>query len=78
MPNPQTKPDPTPKKRTKPVPSPEFAQARCKRDLRLIDERIAKLNRVHQEKLAAIAVARRTIAEELAAVEKKLSPEPGS
>lgn len=73
MPTPRT-PDPAPEKRlrTKPQPSPEFLQARLRRDIRLLDERREKLRRVHEEKMAEITTERERLEIELAAVDERL------
>lgn len=67
-----TKPEPPTPKRTKPTPSPEFAQARLRRDIRLLDERREKLRRVHEDKMAEIATEREKLVYDLEAVNKRL------
>lgn len=67
-----TQPKPT-KKRSTPTPSPEFAQARIKRDLRVLHEREVSLCSTHSAKLHDIATKREALMGELAAVETMLS-----
>lgn len=60
-----------PKKRS-PVPSPEFVEARCRRDLRVLHEREVKLDATHAAKKNGIAEERAKLNAELAAVKERL------
>lgn len=68
---------PTTPKRTKPTPSPEFAQARLRRDIRILDERRAKLIATHDEKMATIKEERKKLTDDLAAVDAALAKGTG-
>lgn len=72
-PNP-TPPPPPQSKRSKPKASPEFAQARIKRDLRLLLEREQSLREAFHAKVRDIEAKRNGLLGELAAVEAALTP----
>lgn len=65
-------PAPTPK-RASPKASPEFAQARLRRDIRVLAERKSKLINAHAAKIATIETEHQKLTVELAAVDAELA-----
>lgn len=73
-----TPPPPTQSKRASPKASPEFAQARIRRDIRLLDERRSKLFRTFEEKKRAIDGEREKLCVALQAVNEQLGQQGSS
>lgn len=69
-----TPPTPPQSKRASPKASPEFAQARIRRDLRLLAEREAGVRETFARKSKNIDTERARLHAELAAVEAALTP----
>ena len=70
-PKPETKPTEPTKKRA-PTPSPEFVEARTKRDLRILKEREDKLTKTFADKMTEITNERSKLTAELEAAQKRM------